>query len=159
MRKLMLAVAIVALPFSSVAGEDELAGTYKLVSEQRKIVDTGEIVPMPNSVGYISYGKDGRVLVLIVRSGRPKPESVEKLTDQQRADLFRTMISYGGTYKFDGNKVEHYIDISWNEVWTGTTVIRDFKKEGDKLVYTTRPAPSPADGKMSVITVVWEKVK
>jgi L-alanine-DL-glutamate epimerase-like enolase superfamily enzyme len=51
------------LPFSSVAAEDELAGTYKLVSEQRKIVDTGEIVPMPNSVGYISYGKDGRMLV------------------------------------------------------------------------------------------------
>ena len=95
-RKLMLAVAIAALPFSPVAAEDELAGTYKLVSEQRKIVDTGEIVPMPNSVGYISYGKDGRMLVLIVRSGRPKPESVEKMTDQQRADLHRSMTAYGG---------------------------------------------------------------
>jgi hypothetical protein len=159
MRKLMLAAAIAALPFSAIAADDDLVGTYKLVSEQRKIVDTGEIVSMPDSLGYISYGKDGRMLVLIVRSGRPKPESVEKLTDQQRADLFRTMISYGGTYKFDGNKVEHHVDISWNEVWTGTTVIRDFKKEGDKLVYTTRPAPSPVDGKMSVVTVVWEKVK
>ena len=69
------------------------------------------------------------------------------------------MLAYGGTYKFDGNKVEHHIDISWNEVWTGTTVIRDLKKEGDKLVYTSRAAPFSSDGKMSVVTLVWEKVK
>src|SRR5262249_23113816 len=150
MRKAILAAAVATLPFSAVAADDELVGTYKLVSEQRKIVDTGEIVSMPNSLGYISYGKDGRMLALIVRSGRPKPESVEKVTDQHRADLHRSMLAYGGTYKFDGNKVEHHIDISWNEVWTGTTVIRDFEKEGDKLVYTTRPAPFTADGKMSV---------
>jgi hypothetical protein len=42
----------------------------------------GEIVSIPNPLGYISYGKDGRMLVLIVRSDRPKPESVEKMTDQ-----------------------------------------------------------------------------
>jgi Lipocalin-like domain len=159
MRNFMLAVAIAAPPFSAIAADDDLVGTYKLVSEQRKIVDTGEIVSIPNPLGYISYGKDGRLLVLIVRSDRPKPESVEKMTDQQRVELFRTMTSYGKTYKFDGNKVEHYIDISWNEVWTGTTVVRDLKKEGDKLVYTARPAPFSGDGKMSVVTVVWEKVK
>jgi hypothetical protein len=134
-------------------------GTYKLVSEQRKIVDTGEIVSIPGAVGYISYGKDGGMLVLIVRRPRPQPESIDKITDQQRVELFRTKTAYGGTYKFDGNKVEHHIDISWNEAWTGDDVIRDFKEEGDKLVYTTRPAPSPGDGKMSVVTVVWEKVK
>jgi hypothetical protein len=69
------------------------------------------------------------------------------------------MVAYGGTYKFDGNKVEHHIDISWNEVWTGTTVIRDLKKEGDKLVYTGRAAPFSGDGKMSLVTLVWEKVQ
>jgi Lipocalin-like domain len=69
------------------------------------------------------------------------------------------MVAYGGTYKFDGNKVEHHIDISWNEVWTGTTVIRDLKKEGDKLVYTGRAAPFSGDGKMSLVTLIWEKVQ
>ena len=43
--------------------------------------------------------------------------------------------------------------------WYILTVIRDLKKEGDKLVYTARPAPFFQDGKMSVVTVVWEKVK
>jgi Lipocalin-like domain len=160
MRKLMLAVAIVALPFSSVAAEDELAGTYKLISSTRKILDTGEVLNTwgKSPKGFITYGKDGRMLVLIVSDSRPKPESVEKMTDQQRADLFRSMTAYGGTYKFDGKKVEHHVDISWNEVWTGTTVIREIKKDGDKLVYTNT-GPFSGDGKMSTQTLVWEKVK
>lgn len=133
MRKAMLAAAVATLPFSAVAADDELVGTYKLVSEQRNIVDTGEIVSM-DSLGYISYGKDGRMLVLIVRRPRPQPESIDKITDQQRVELFRTMTAYGGTYSFDRNMVEHHIDISWNEARTGTTLIRDFKREGDKLI-------------------------
>jgi Lipocalin-like domain len=51
------------------------------------------------------------------------------------------------------------LEMRWNEVWTGTTVIRDVTRDGDKLIYTTRPAPFSGDGKMSVVTVVWEKVK
>ena len=105
------------------------------------------------------YGKDGRFLVLVVYDERPNPESIDKTTDQQRADLFRSMLAYGGTYKFDGKSIKHEIDMSWNEVWTGTTVIRDVTRDGDKLIYSTRPAPFSGDGKMSVVTVVWEKVK
>ena len=57
-----------------------------------------------------------------------------------------------------GRREERAVDISWNEAWTGTTVIRDFKKEGDKLVYTTRPASASADRKDERVHV-WEKVK
>ena len=99
------------------------------------------------------------MIVLIVRNPRPKPESIEKTTDQQRADLFRTMTAYGGTYKFDGSNIEHHIDISWNEVWTGTTQVRSVKRDGDRLVYTTPPFHFHTDGKMSVNTLIWEKVK
>jgi hypothetical protein len=55
MRKLMLAVAIVVLPFSSVAAEDELAGTYKLISSTRKILDTGEVLDTSSSRGSILH--------------------------------------------------------------------------------------------------------
>src|ERR1700761_3275061 len=106
MRKLMLAVVMTALPFSAIAADDELAGTYKLISSTRKIVDTGEVLHTwgKNPNGFIMYGKDGRMLALIVNDGRPRPESVEKMTDQHRADLFRSMTAYGGTYKFDGKR-------------------------------------------------------
>ena len=159
MRKTMLALALVALSFSANAAEDELYGTYKLISSTRTLLDTGQVETFAQEQGFITYGKDGRMLVLIVRGNRPKPESIAKMTDLQRADLFRSMTAYGGMYKFDGKTMEHHIDISWNEVWTGTTQFRDVKKEGDRLIYTTRPAPFVSDGKMSVVTLVWEKVK
>jgi Lipocalin-like domain len=113
----LITVAGMMLSSHAVAAEVVLPGTYKLVSEQRTIVDTGEVISTTSSQGYISYGTDGRMIVLIVRSPRPKPEGAEKITDQQRIDLFRTMTAYAGTYKFDGSTIEHSIEISMNEIW------------------------------------------
>ena len=161
MRTFMLTFAIAALAFSPAMAEENLTGTYKLVSSKRKIVETGEVLDTWGKYpkGFITYGKDGRMLVLIVTDDRPRPENVEKMTDQQRAQLFRTMTAYGGTYEFDGKTVQHHIDISWNEVWTGTTVVRVLKREGDKLVYSSPAAPFSSDGRMSVVTLIWEKVQ
>lgn len=156
---LIATVGFSFVPFAARAADDELTGTYKLISRSRVLVDSGQVEIFDHAQGFITYSNDGRVLVLIVEGNRPKAESLEKMTDQQRVGLFRTMNAYGGTYKFDGKTIEHHIDISHNEVWTGTTQIRDIKKEGGKLIYTTRPAPFVGDGKMSVLTVVWEKVK
>jgi ABC transporter substrate binding protein len=56
MQKFML-IALVGMSLSShaVAAEVTLSGTYKLVSEQRTIVDTGEVISTTSSRGYISY--------------------------------------------------------------------------------------------------------
>jgi hypothetical protein len=161
MLRLALVAALVIFPGLACADDDDIVGTYRLISAQRVILETGKTEDAygKNPSGFITYGRDGRMMTIVVFSNRPRPESLDKMTDQQRADLFRTMTAYGGTYTFHGDRVEHHIDISWNEVWTGTTVIRDIKKEGDRLVYTTKPAPFPRDGKMSVNTLVWEKVK
>jgi hypothetical protein len=68
-------IAVAGMAFSShaVAEEVILSGMYKLVSEQRTIVDTGEVISATNSHGYISYDVGGRMVVLIVRNPRPKP--------------------------------------------------------------------------------------
>ena len=156
MRKLILAATIAALPFFTLAADDELAGMYRLVSSTRTILDTGEVLDTwgKNPNGLIIYGKDGRMLILIV-ARQPKPESVDKITDQQRLDLHRSMTAYGGTYKFDGKRVEHNIDISWNEVFTGTTLVREITKDGDRLMYTSPPARFSGDGRMSQNTFSW----
>ena len=100
-----------------------------------------------------------RMMVIIVRHPRPKPERIETATDQERADLLRTMTAYAGTYKFDGAKIEHRIDVSMNETWTGTTQVRSVKRDGERLVYKTPPFNFHTDGKMSINTLIWEKVK
>jgi Lipocalin-like domain len=117
--KLAIAAATCLLVSSTVlAEEQEFAGNYQLISATRKILDTGQIVDTfgKKPKGLAMYGKDGRFIILITYDGRPKPESIEKMTDQQRADLHRTMTAYCGTYTFDGSKVVHHLDLSWNEV-------------------------------------------
>jgi Lipocalin-like domain len=154
---LLLAAILIPLPAS--AASYELAGTYQLVSSSTRHLDTGEAVPDDNAKGFIMYGADGRMLVLITYGDRPKAESSAKLTDEQRAGLFRTMLAYGGRYEFDGKTVKHHVDICADEVRCGTTVIRDVAVEGDRLTYTTTPQPGPIDGRMIVITLVWQKLR
>ena len=160
--RLALAAATWLLVSSTTfAEEQEFAGNYQLISATRKILDTGQVEATygEKPKGLAMYGKDGHFIILITYDGRPKPESIEKMTDQQRADLHRMMTAYGGTYTFDGEKVVHHLDLSWNEVWTGTINIRDVKRDGDRIIYVTRPAPFASDGKMSVVTLIWEKLK
>jgi len=159
----VISVVLFILIFSvgPIAAQEVLEGTWKLVSSTRTNTTTGATTDSfgPNPLGYIMYGKDGRMMVLITRSDRPKPDSTDKITDEQRSRLFSSMLAYSGTYKFDGETIEHHIDGSWNQVWTGTTQIRNVKKDGGRLIYTTQPGPSPIDGSMGFATVVWEKVK
>jgi hypothetical protein len=68
------------------------------------------------------------------------------------------MQAYTGTYEFDGKKVTHHVDISWNQMWTGTDLVRNVRLEGKRVILTTMPAPSPLDGKMNDATLTWEKV-
>jgi len=160
MRMLMLAVALAVLPFSAVAANDELPGTYKLISSTRTIVETGEVKDSygKQPKGYIMYGTDGRMLVLITHDGRPKPSRTD-MTDQDRADQYRTLNAYGGTYTLHGDRIEHHIDIAANETRVGTVEIREVKRDGNRLIYSTKAQPFSSDGKMSVITLVWEKMK
>ena len=84
-----LALATILIPLPTFATGHELAGTYQLVNSSTKHLDADEAVQDENAKGLIMYGADGRMLVLIAYGDRPKAESSAKLTDEQRAGLFR----------------------------------------------------------------------
>lgn len=158
--KLLRAGLIAVLcSFSDMAAAETLEGTYRLVSATRTIVATGEVEDSfgKNPIGYISYGKDHRMMVLIARSDRPTV-TFANITDAQRIALFDSMAAYGGSYDFDGKTVTHRIDISWNGILTGTSAVRSVRRDGNRLIYTTRALPAPTDGKISTSELVWEQV-
>jgi hypothetical protein len=157
----LLVLITLSVSANPVLAQETLDGTWKLISSQRTNRATGATTDTLGSSpqGFIMYGKDGHVMVLITQGDRPRADSIEKMTNQQRERLFSSMLAYAGTYEFDGKTIKHHIEISWNEVWSGSIQVRDVKKEGDRLIYTTRPAPSPIDGTMGFATLIWEKVK
>jgi Lipocalin-like domain len=134
-----------------------LLGTWKLKSH---IVTTpaGErSTPYGESpTGYLSYSADGRMQVIGAASGRtvstgPTPP------DNERVALYDTMFAYAGTYSVEAGKVIHHVDISWNEVWTGTDQIRLYEVNGNTLTLTTRAMDPVRDTEVHY-AVVWERV-
>ena len=162
MKTAILVGALVLLTsINAGAGDDEIYGTWRLVSFTRTVVTTGETIDIFGKAprGFINYGRDGRMMVLIVKDERPKPADLAKMTDQERADLFKTMAAYGGTYTFDGTTITHHVDISWNQIWTGTDQLRNIKFAGRKVIFSINPQPSSIDGKTTVSVLTWEKIE
>jgi hypothetical protein len=138
----------------------DLIGTWRLVSVVNQDAATGEESDLfgPNPIGYLNYAPDGRMMVVQVRSDRRKPAGPVPTPAEAEA-LFRSVLSYAGTYTVDGNEVTHHVEISWNESWAGTKQTRTFRLEGDRLHLSMPPSPNPVDGRMGVRSIVWERVK
>jgi hypothetical protein len=149
-----------AIPLVALAAESDLHGTWKMISQSQKVVDTGEVRAGRGKAprGYVTFGPDGRMMSVILNEKRPKPESVAKMTDQQRIELFNTMNAYAGTYKLEGNKLTYRFELTHNEVPARASV-REIKIDGRKLTMVNEPAPATADGKMVQTTTVWQKAR
>ena len=159
-----IALSIIPVPSDALAGNEEIWGTYKLIAATNKYLDTGDALNAfgEHPKGYITYGKEGRMLVLITFDGRIKPPDVTKTTFEERDALYRSMVSYGGTYTYSGSQIHHHVDISWDETRSGTTVSRTIIRDGDRLTYITEPHPSrdlQTLGRIFVQTLIWEKVQ
>jgi hypothetical protein len=138
-----------------------LIGTWRLVSATSTIVATGEKTNVwgTDPKGFLSYSPDGRMSVMVTFGPRPKPTDLSKVSDQERVQLYRTLLSYGGTFSIDGSVVTHHIDISSNESWTGTKQVRYAKLEGVTLAIATPAQPRSADGVVSVGELKWVKIQ
>ena len=64
MRTIIWAFALSAFAFGTAFSDENLLGTYKLISSTRTIVETGEVKDAfgKQPKGYIMYGMDGRML-------------------------------------------------------------------------------------------------
>ncbi|MGA9915909.1 lipocalin-like domain-containing protein [Paraburkholderia sp.] len=135
-------------------------GTWKLQSFTDEDLATGEKTDLfgAHPSGYLSYGSDGRMCAILVKEGRKAPDTLVP-TEAERVDLYNGFIAYAGTYSIEGDKVSHHIDTSWNQSWTGTTQVRQFRIDGNALYIKTLPAKNPLTGKESSAVLVWIKVE
>jgi len=137
-----------------------LIGTWRLIAVVNEDLETGKKSDYfgPNPQGYINYGPDGRMIVINARSDRPRPKGPTP-TAEEAAALFHGLLAYAGTYTVHGNEITHHVDISWNEAWTGTRQVRIARFEGNRVHLSTKPTLDPVNGRLSVRTMTWEKVK
>ena len=144
---------------SAIASRAEaLLGTWKMLSWYREFVDTGERIDAlgPDPVGYITYGADVRMSVFVLKRDRQAPKRPVP-ADEEKQNLFDSMLAYAGPYTLDYEKVVHHVDASWNETWTGTNQVRFYKLDGDVLTISSAPAPDPYTGRQIIHRIVFQK--
>jgi hypothetical protein len=159
MKRLIAAAAWLVVLVSPGLCADAIVGTWRIESFVREVTATGqrynEFGDKPG--GFISYLPDGRMYAMLVADSRAKPAGPFP-TDREKAELFGTMIAYAGTYRIDGDTVVHDVEVSWNQLWTGSKQVRFFKAEGDTLTIATAVAKSPRDGQEGRTIVVFTRV-
>lgn len=74
-------------------------------------------------------------------------------TESEKTALFDSMFAYAGTYVVKPDRVTHNLDVSWNELWTGTLQTRCISFENDHLIHTTPETVDPMDGKLCTYKV------
>src|SRR5258708_23699012 len=134
-------------------------GTWKLKSYVVTFSTGRHSTPYgEHPTGYLSYSADGRMEAIGAASGRIVPAGIAP-PDNERVALYDTMFAYAGTYSVETGRVIHHVDISWNEVWTGTDQIRFFEVNGNTLTLsTTVRSADPSGDTDAHYAVVWEKI-
>ena len=87
-----------------------LVGTWRLLSFQMELMDTGE---RTEPYGADPCGRavltDGHMMALITAPNRPAP------TDQAgMAAAFGTLLAYSGAYRIDGDRLVTDCDLAWS---------------------------------------------
>jgi len=132
----------------------QLVGSWKLTSWTIQVIDGEATQPFgPNPKGRAVFTPDGFSAFMIARPDR-KPAT----SDAESAALLKSLMVYTGKFTVDGDKLTTNVDLSWNEILTGTAQVRFFKLEGDKLfVRTAEQASAVYPGKKVVGTLSWER--
>jgi hypothetical protein len=153
------ALALMMGPAKAQDAASSIIGVWKVTGFTSKVADTGEIrrVYGAQPGGYLVYTRGGHAVLIIVGDGRKAPAAANP-TDAERAELFKTFAAWSGTYRVEGGKVTVSIDVSWNQLWTGTDLVRSVVIDGETMTntFTTK---SVLDGKDVLNTVTYERVE
>jgi hypothetical protein len=132
----------------------QLTGSWRLISWTIQVIDGEATQPFgSNPKGRAVFTPDGFSAFMIVRPDR-KPAA----NDAESAALLKSLMVYTGKFTIDGDKLTTNVDLSWNEILTGTAQVRFFKLDGDKLsIRTAEQASAVYPGKKVVGTLIWER--
>jgi len=142
-----------------------ICGFWRLVDVVAFAIPSGApIDPGGNPAGYIYYDPSGAMLVFMTRGVRPRP-AADILAADECERLMKTMTSYAGRWRVDPALFEgpdagvlyHDVDVSWNELWTGSTQRRTFRLAGDRLSLSTSQ-PDQHTGVPIRRSLIWQRV-
>lgn len=136
--------------------EEKLVGTWKLISAS-STSSTGEKDAAPygsKPSGLLTYNADGRVSALISYDARkPLPPAA---SIQEKAEAFSSFIAYAGSYRFEGDRVIHHVEIASIQNYVDRDLVRSIRFEDDRIILVT--PPTPINGKLQTVELIWQRL-
>ena len=154
----VLVLFLIAVQPSFADDSAKIIGTWRIVSYEWETQATGEREPImgKNPTGYIIFTPEGRTMTIITGEGRKAPN-----TDQDRADLLKSMVAHTGMYRLEGDKCISTVDVAWAPDRLGTEQIFFFRFDGDRLQVISawmQPGTRPERG-MGRNIITWERAR
>lgn len=100
---------------------DDVIGVWQLASYVEREPDGSTSVgPLgPDPVGVLIYSEHGRMSVSMMRTGTAADAT--------------TFMGYAGTWRLDGDRVLHRVEVSAHAFQVGTELVRQARVDGDSL--------------------------
>jgi hypothetical protein len=134
----------------------QIVGTWKLVSWLTKFDGGDTVEPYgPNPKGRLVLTSNDHWIIILTGANR-KPA---KNTDEKAA-LLDSMLAYSGKYTIEGDRITTHVEMSSNEIYTGSNQdqTRFFRVDGDKLTLRTPEIVSAARvGQKAIGTITFER--
>jgi Lipocalin-like domain len=137
-------------------GSGRLIDTWRLISIQFELADTGERFDLygPHPLGFLILTDGGRLMGMVTSADRRPPRDTAG-----GAALFESMMAYSGKYRVEGeDKFITSVDLAWHPAWNGTEQTRFFKLDNDMLSITTAQQTHPRfPDRVGRGVLVWRK--
>ena len=130
-----------------------LHGAWRLVSNEWRKEDTGEVITRADPRGFAVFEPGGRAMFLLTVAGRAAPTN-----EAETAALYMGMTAYTGRYRVEGDRVVVAVDVAWHPAWEGTEQLRFFEVDGDRLTLRTGVQGHPRfPGRAAAGTFTWTR--
>jgi hypothetical protein len=153
----LVCLSVAAIP-SLGAAQTPVTGVWNLVSYEVESQATGQREPVLGKApaGNIIFMPEGRMMVVLTGEGR-KPAG----SDPERADLFKSLVAYSGTYRIEGDKWVTRVDVAANPAWVGGEQTRSFRIDGNRMQESTGYMQWPIRPDKGTVRFVltWERAK
>ena len=140
-----------------MAAEQILIGSWKLDAFRLEMPDGSVNHPYGEDLaGYLFYNEQGFMSAAFMNASRGEAPDGE-LGEAAQASNYDQFMAYSGPYEVIGDRIQHYVEVSSLEVWTGTVQERWFKIDGDRLEILT--AGLSVGSEAPVGRLVWHRVE
>ena len=117
--------------------QEQLVGTWKLISAEDVDPNTGKWVPYtfgnPPS-GYFIYDATGHASIQIMTTPPVTIATPDSPTPAEALEIFNGYIAYYGTYTVDDVNITVLVEGAWDPSQVGTNQARPYELTGDTLI-------------------------